>query len=177
MSISWSRVLPDGTGTLNTKGIDYYKRCFESLLKNGITPNVTLYHWDLPQVLENKGGWTNRDCIEWFGEYVEKMFRTFGNVVPIWSTINEPIATYVGYALGGFAPGYKNEKWGNQARHNILVAHGKAVEAFRAQNLKNSKIGIVSGLGKSVSSTVISLLGACFFRVIWILTIFKLFLL
>ena len=86
-----------------------------------------LYHWDLPQVLEDKGGWVNRDSIEWFGEYAEKMFRAFGDVVPMWATINEPIATYVGYALGAFAPGHTNEGWGNQARHNILVALRRSV--------------------------------------------------
>lgn len=153
MSISWSRVLPDGTGKLNPKGIDYYRRCFEKLLENGITPNVTLYHWDLPQAIEDRGGWVNRDSIEWFGEYADKMFKCYGDIVPMWSTINEPIATYVGYALGGFAPGHTNEAWGNQARHNILVAHGKAVEAFRANNIKDSKIGVVIDIWKRFAIT------------------------
>jgi beta-glucosidase len=148
MSISWSRVLPDGVGRLNDKGVDYYKRAFDTLLEAGITPNVTLYHWDLPQVLEERGGWVNRDVIDWFGEYAYKMFTQFGDIVPMWSTVNEPIATYVGYALGGFAPGYTNEKWGNQARHNILVSHGKAVEAFRAVNPKDSKVGVVIDIWK-----------------------------
>ncbi len=148
LSISWSRVLPNGVGPLNDKGMDYYKRVFESLQQNGIMPNVTLYHWDLPQVLEDRGGWVNRDSIDWFGEYADKMFRAFSDVVPMWSTINEPIATYVGYAHGGFAPGYTNESWGNQARHNILVAHGKAVEAFRALAPQNSQIGIVIDIWK-----------------------------
>ena len=148
MSISWSRVLPNGVGPLNDKGMDYYKRVFDALNQNGIIPNVTLYHWDLPQVLEDRGGWVNRDSIEWFGEYADKMFRAFGDVVPMWSTVNEPIATYVGYAHGGFAPGYTNESWGNQARHNILVAHGKGVEAFRAVNPKNAKIGVVIDVWK-----------------------------
>ena len=147
-SISWSRVMPDGVGRLNEKGVDYYKRVIDKLLANNIKPNVTLYHWDLPQVLEERGGWKNRDSIEWFGEYADKMFRTFGDVVPMWSTINEPIATYVGYSKGTFAPGHTNEAWGNQARHNILVAHGKGVEAFRALNLKNSEIGIVIDIWK-----------------------------
>ena len=153
MSISWSRVIPDGTGKLNPKGVDYYKRCFETLLENGIIPNVTLYHWDLPQAIEDKGGWVSRDSIEWFGEYADKMFRCYGDIVPMWSTINEPIATYVGYAHGGFAPGYTNEVWGNQARHNILVAHGKAVEAFRAHELRNSKIGVVIDIWKRFALT------------------------
>jgi beta-glucosidase len=140
--------LPDGFGKLNDKGVDYYKRVIDKLNENGIAPNVTLYHWDLPQVLEEKGGWLNRDSIEWFGEYADKMFGVFGNSVPMWSTLNEPIATYVGYAKGGFAPGHTNEAWGNQARHNILVAHGKGVQAFRAHNLKGGKIGIVIDIWK-----------------------------
>ncbi len=148
LSISWSRVLPQGVGQLNDKGMDYYKRVFNGLLNRGITPNVTLYHWDLPQVLEDRGGWVNRDSIEWFGEYADKMFRAFSDIVPMWSTINEPIATYVGYAHGGFAPGYTNEAWGNQARHNILVAHGKGVEAFRALNPTQSEIGVVIDIWK-----------------------------
>ncbi len=148
LSISWSRVLPEGIGPLNDKGMDYYKRIFDMLNQKGIIPNVTLYHWDLPQVLEDKGGWVNRDSIEWFGEYADKMFRAFSDVVPMWSTVNEPIATYVGYAHGGFAPGYTNEAWGNQARHNILVAHGKGVEAFRALNPEHAQIGVVIDIWK-----------------------------
>lgn len=148
LSISWSRVMPNGVGQLNEKGMDYYKRVFEALNSHGIIPNVTLYHWDLPQVLEDRGGWVNRDSIEWFGEYADKMFRAFADVVPMWSTINEPIATYVGYAHGGFAPGYTNEAQGNQARHNILVAHGKGVEAFRALNPHDAKIGVVIDIWK-----------------------------
>ncbi len=148
MSISWSRVMPEGTGQINQAGIDYYRRAFEQLLAHGITPSITLYHWDLPQALEDRGGWVNRDSIEWFGEYADKMFAAYGDIVPMWATINEPIATYVGYALGGFAPGYTNESWGNQARHNILVAHGKGVQAFRAHNLTDAKIGAVIDIWK-----------------------------
>lgn len=147
MSVSWSRVMPDGKGALNQKGVDYYKRCFDSLLSAGIKPNVTLYHWDLPQALEDKNGWVNRDTIKYFAEYASKMFEQYGDVVPLWATVNEPIATYVGYALGGFAPGRTNEKEGNQARHNILVAHGAAVDAFRASDAKGD-IGIVIDIWK-----------------------------
>ncbi len=148
LSLSWSRVLPNGVGQLNEKGMDYYKRVFDDLNKHGIMPNVTLYHWDLPQALEDRGGWVNRDSIEWFGEYADKMFRAFSDVVPMWTTVNEPIATYVGYAHGGFAPGYTNESWGNQARHNILVAHGKGVEAFRALKPAKAQIGVVIDIWK-----------------------------
>ena len=147
MSIAWSRVLPEGKGALNQKGVDYYKRCFEKLLQHGIKPNVTLYHWDLPQALEDKNGWVNRDTIGYFAEYAYKMFELFGDTVPLWSTVNEPIATYVGYALGAFAPGRRNEKEGNQARHNILVAHGAAVDAFRASEATGD-IGIVIDIWK-----------------------------
>lgn len=147
MSISWSRVMPDGAGRLNQKGIDYYKSVFDKLLEAGIAPNVTLYHWDLPQTLQERGGWANRDVIGWFSEYASKMFDIFGDTVPLWATVNEPIATYVGYALGGFAPGLTDERLGNQARHNELVAHGAGVQAFRASGAKG-KIGIVIDIWK-----------------------------
>ena len=123
MSIAWPRVMPQGTGQLNDKGMDYYRRAFEKLLAAGISPNVTLYHWDLPQALEDKGGWLNRDSVLWFSEYADKMFSAFGDIIPYWVTINEPIAVYVGYGLGFFAPGYKDIAKGNQARHNVLTAH------------------------------------------------------
>ena len=145
MSISWSRVLPEGKGQVNQAGLDYYKRCLDKLRENGIKPNVTLYHWDLPQALEAKGGWANRDTIGYFADYADRMYRELEP--EMWATVNEPIATYVGYALGWFAPGHKNERLGNQARHNILVAHGKAVEAYRAQNQK-APIGIVIDIWK-----------------------------
>ena len=142
-SFSWPRVMPEGTGKINDKGLDFYKRLVEGLLESNIIPNATLYHWDLPYELECRGGWTNRDCADWFADYAEKMFRTFGDVIPLWSTVNEPIATYVGYADGGFAPGKKLERFGRQANHHILLAHGKAVKAFRAACLNKAQIGIV----------------------------------
>lgn len=142
-SISWSRVMPEGKGAVNQKGLDFYKRLTDEMLKNQIIPNATLYHWDLPYELERMGGWLNRDVVDWYGEYASLMFREFGDVIPLWSTINEPIATYVGYALGGFAPGRKLEQYGRQANHHILLAHGEGVKRFREEGLTNSKIGIV----------------------------------
>ena len=147
-SISWSRVMPQGIGALNPKGVDYYKRLLDELAKHNIRPNVTLYHWDLPQVLEEKGGWKNRDCIDWFAEYAYNMYKELGDMVPMWATVNEPIATYIGYGCGGFAPGHTNLLWGNQARHNLLVAHGKAVQAFRSFGFSDSQIGIVIDIWK-----------------------------
>ncbi|MBR7062834.1 MAG: family 1 glycosylhydrolase [Clostridia bacterium] len=130
-SFSWARVMPDGTGRVNQQGVDFYKRAIDEMLKLGLMPNATLYHWDLPQELEYRGGFLNRDIVNWFTEYAGFMFETFGDVVPLWSTFNEPIATYVGYGLGAFAPGRKSERFGRQANHNLLLAHGSAVKRFR----------------------------------------------
>ena len=94
--------------------------------KRNIAPSATIYHWDLPYELEREGGWLNRDIVDWYGEYASLLFREFGDSVPQWATFNEPIAVYVGYALGGFAPGYRVEKSGRQANHNLLLATGKA---------------------------------------------------
>ena len=142
-SFSWSRIFPEGRGRVNQKGVDYYKRLIEEMHKNDLVPNATLYHWDLPYELERMGGWMNRDVVQWYGEYASWLFREFGKDIPLWATINEPIATYVGYANGGFAPGRTLEKFGRTANHHILLAHGEGVQRFRAENLKDSKIGIV----------------------------------
>ena len=142
-SFSWSRVIPDGGGVINEKGLDFYDRLIDELLKAGIVPNATLYHWDLPQGAEDRGGWLNRDCAEWFADYAELMFRKFSDRIPLFATVNEPIATYVGYGDGGFAPGKKLPKFGWQACHNLLLGHGKAVQRFRGVADKNSKVGIV----------------------------------
>ena len=142
-SFSWSRILPEGKGRINQKGLDYYKRFIDAMWKRNIIPSSTVYHWDLPYELERDGGWLNRDIVDWYGEYASLLFREFGNSVPQWATFNEPIAVYVGYALGGFAPGYRVEKSGRQANHNLLLAHGEGVKRFRQEHLKESKVGIV----------------------------------
>lgn len=142
-SFSWSRIFPEGVGKVNQKGVDFYKRLLEELQKNDIIPNATLYHWDLPWELERKGGWLNRECVEWYGEYASFMVREFGNQIPLWVTFNEPIATYVGYGLGGFAPGRIGESYGRQANHHVLLAHGEGVKRFRQENLKDAQVGIV----------------------------------
>lgn len=142
-SFSWSRVFPEGKGRINHKGMDYYKRMIDEMHRLEIIPNATLYHWDLPYELEKSGGWLNRETVKWFGEYAAYMFQELGDSIPLWTTINEPIATYVGYGQGIFAPGHKGEALGRQANHHILLAHGEAVERFRQANLKDSRIGIV----------------------------------
>jgi beta-glucosidase len=142
-SASWPRILPEGTGLVNHKGLDFYKRLVDRLLEAGITPNLTLYHWDLPQRLHDRGGWANRDILGWYGEYAQLMFKTFADKISMWATFNEPIAIFIGYGTReGFAPRLGNEKAGWQALHHAFVAHGQAVQQFRQLNLKG-KIGMV----------------------------------
>ncbi len=142
-SFAWPRILPQGTGAVNQKGLDFYKRLVDKLLQAGIVPNATLYHWDLPQALEDRGGWPDRASVGWFEDYAGLLFQTFGSQIPLWATFNEPIALWVGYAAGAFAPGYTSEKLARQALHHLLLAHGKAVQAFRSLPMGESKIGIV----------------------------------
>lgn len=149
MSLSWSRIIPNGKGSINQKGLYFYHKVIDELLKNDIMPNVTLYHWDLPYALQEELGWINRDVTDYFANYSKLVFSEFADKVPYFATINEPIATFVGYGMGVFAPGIKGEKFGRMANHNILLAHGKAVEAFRATTTK-SKLGIVIDIWNKV---------------------------
>jgi beta-glucosidase len=147
-SIAWPRVQPDGRGQLNEKGMDFYDRLIDKLLEAGIDPYVTLYHWDLPQVLqEDFGGWASRDVLKFFADYSAKMVERFGDRVKMWSTHNEPWCTaYFGYAWGVWAPGVKDEKIGKQVHHNLLVSHGLASQAMRAAAKHPLEIGIVLSL-------------------------------
>lgn len=147
-SMSWSRILPTGTGSVNRAGLDFYHRLVDELLNAGIAPNVTLYHWDLPQALEDRGGWGNRDVASWFGDYAALVFDEFAGLVPQWATLNEPIAIWVGYGMGLFAPGHADPRLGKQAMHNALLAHGQAVQAFREQGDPQAEIGIVLDIWK-----------------------------
>jgi beta-glucosidase len=146
-SLGWSRLIPDGVGEVNEEGVDFYNRLIDGLLENGIAPNVTLYHWDLPQALQDRGGWTNRDVAEWFAEYARLAFARFGDRVKLWSTLNEPIALWVGYGMGLFAPGIHDARAGKQAMHNAMLAHGRAVQEFRAAG-SPGEIGIVIDVWK-----------------------------
>jgi beta-glucosidase len=147
-SIAWGRIFPQGTGAVNKKGIDFYSRLVDELLKRGITPNATLFHWDLPEALDDRGGWLNRDVADWFADYATTMFDALGDRVKIWSTLNEPwVVTDGGYLSGVLAPGHSNLFEAPIATHNLLRSHGKAVERFRAANAaKNGKIGITVNL-------------------------------
>jgi len=144
-SVSWSRVLPEGTGRVNDAGLDFYERLVDTLLANGIEPMLTLYHWDLPAALNDRGGWLNRDIAGWFAEYAAIVARRLDGRVKFWSTLNEPwVVTDGGYLHGALAPGHKSRYEAPIATHNLMRAHGAAVQAYRA--VGRHKIGLVVNL-------------------------------
>lgn len=145
-SICWSRVLPQGRGDINHKGLDFYDQLVDKLLAANIVPNVTLFHWDLPQAVQDKGGWPNRDSTDWFAEYARVMFDRLGDRVPLWSTHNEPgIHALQGYAFANHAPGIADYSQAYQTVHHLLLSHAKAVQVFRQGGYKG-EIGIVLNL-------------------------------
>jgi beta-glucosidase len=148
-SISWPRVQPAGEGAFNPKGFAFYDRLIDTLLEHGIDPNITLYHWDLPQALQEKyGGWASRDVTKLFADYGAACIEKFSDRVSMWSTHNEPICTsWLGYGAGVFAPGLKDEKLAKQVAHHLLLSHGQAVQAARAAARKPVQLGIVLNLG------------------------------
>jgi beta-glucosidase len=132
-SLSWPRIQPDGRGPANGKGLDYYNRVIDALLEAGIEPAVTLYHWDLPQALQDAGGWPNRDTAAAFAEFAALAGEALGDRVRRWITLNEPwVASNVGYRYGRHAPGLQDGAQAVAANHHLLLAHGHAVEALRA---------------------------------------------
>lgn len=144
-SISWSRVFPEGTGTVNQRGLDFYRRLVDELVAAGIRPMATLYHWDLPAALDDRGGWLNRDVASWFADYADTMYRALDHGVPMWATLNEPwVVTDGGYLHGPLAPGHRNLFEAPRATHNLLRSHAKAVAAYRATG--RHQIGMVVNL-------------------------------
>ncbi len=142
-SASWSRVIPEGTGAVNEKGLDFYSRLIDELLANGIEPWLCLYHWDLPLALHEKGGWPNRDIAGWFEDYASLLAERFGDRVARWATFNEPgVFTIAGYAVGFHAPGVSDFGAYLAAAHNVNRSHGAAVSALRAAGVKG-QIGVV----------------------------------
>jgi beta-glucosidase len=141
-SVSWPRVMPGGTGAPNQKGLDFYSKLLDALLERKIRPFVTLYHWDLPQAMEDRGGWGARATATAFGEYAALMGRTLGDRVKDWITLNEPLAsTTAGYVFGIHAPGKQDPQLAFQVSHHLNLAHGHAVRALRAA-VPNSHVGI-----------------------------------
>lgn len=146
ISISWPRIYPDGTGEINQKGLDFYRRAVDAMLENGVKPFIMLYHWDLPQKLQNRGGWLNRDTAWYLAEMSERIYELFPEEVPYWGTILEPqINAYHGYWDGKHAPGMRDFSSALLAGHNLLRAHGLMVQAFRESGTKG-KIGITNYL-------------------------------
>lgn len=145
-STAWPRIIPDGTGQINEKGLDFYSRLTDELLEAGITPWITLYHWDLPQSLALRGGWLNPDISGWFADYTEAVVKKLGDRIKNWITFNEPQCFIgLGYGTGEHAPGYRlPEAEIISCVHNSLVAHGKAVDVLRAAGGSNFNIGYVS---------------------------------
>jgi beta-glucosidase len=142
-SVSWSRVQPDGAGAVNPQGLDFYERLVDGLLKRGIAPYLTLYHWDLPQALQDKGGWNARDTAQRFADYAEIVGRRLGDRVVSVATHNEPwVVSVLGHESGFFAPGIQDRKIAMQVSHHLLLSHGLAMQALRAQGNK-AELGIV----------------------------------
>lgn len=141
-SIGWTRVLPDGIGEPNRAGLDFYERLIDGLLDAGIEPMPTLYHWDLPQALQDRGGWQTRETVDAFVEYAETMSRAFGDRVSTWITHNEPwVAAMLGHLEGVHAPGLRSWDAALAAAHHILLSHGRATRAMR-RIMPDAAIGI-----------------------------------
>lgn len=152
-SISWSRVLPDGTGRVNSKGLDFYRRLVDELRASGIRPFATLYHWDLPAALDDRGGWCNRDVAGWFAEYAAIAYQALDDRVETWATLNEPwVISDGGYLFGALAPGHRNRFETPLVAHNLLRAHGAAVASYRAFSSRPA-IGIVVNLEPKYPAT------------------------
>jgi beta-glucosidase len=132
-SVAWPRVLPAGTGAVNEKGLDYYDRLVDGLVARAIQPMLTLYHWDLPQALQEKGGWGDRAVADWFADYVDVVQRRLGDRIAFWNTLNEPwCVAFIGHRDGVFAPGLKDEALALKVVHHQLLAHARATEVLRA---------------------------------------------
>lgn len=148
-SIAWPRVLPEGEGKINEPGLDFYDRLVDRLMEAGIRPYATLYHWDLPQALQDRGGWGNRAILEQFACYTEAVAQRLGDRIKDWITLNEPhVFSYVGHYWGSHAPGLKSLPLANQVAHNVMVAHGRAVSVIRAL-WPDAKVGITLNLNMS----------------------------
>jgi beta-glucosidase len=144
-SLAWSRILPEGRGAVNSAGLDFYARLVDRLLERGITPFATLYHWDHPAALDDRGGWLNPDSAAWFAEYARVVVGALGDRVAYWTTLNEPwVVVDAGFLHGVHAPGHRSLFEAPRAAHNLLRAHGAAVQALRAGGAR--RVGLVVNL-------------------------------
>jgi beta-glucosidase len=152
MSVAWPRVM-DEKGRPNPKGIDFYKRLLARLKSKGLKTFVTLYHWDLPQHLQDRGGWLNRETSYRFADYADLMSRELAGQVDAWATLNEPwCSAFLGHGNGHHAPGYSNLRYATQAMHHLLLGHGLALRPLRANDPASMK-GIVANVGAFTSAT------------------------
>jgi len=152
-SVAWPRVIPNGVGKLNELGLDFYDRLIDSLLKREIAPWLTMYHWDLPEALQLRGGWNNREIVEWFGEYAEVLTSRFGDRVKNWMTLNEPLCSaWLGHLYGDMAPGIKNLQTALNVSHHLLMSHGLASKVIRS-NVSAANVGIVINVTPAVPAT------------------------
>jgi beta-glucosidase len=141
-SIAWPRIVPDGTGSVNQKGLDFYRRLVDGLHARGVEPVATLYHWDLPQPLQDAGGWVNRDTVEYFCDYARVVLDALGDAVPLWGTVNEAFCSaMVGHLEGRHAPGITDLASALASAHHLLLAHGRAVDIVR-QSAPGARVGI-----------------------------------
>nr|WP_242454359.1 GH1 family beta-glucosidase [Bailinhaonella thermotolerans] len=141
-SVAWPRIVPAGSGAVNEAGLDFYRRLVDALLEAGIEPWITLYHWDLPQPLEDAGGWPNRDTAYRFAEFADVVHGALGDRVSNWITVNEPwCAAFVGYASGEHAPGRREPRAAVHAAHHLMLGHGLAAQAIRARSA-SARIGV-----------------------------------
>ena len=145
LSLSWSRILPEGTGSVNERGLDFYRALIDRLLERNIQPFVTLFHWDYPAALDDRGGWRHRDSASWFAEYTKVVVRALGDRVRHWATMNEPwVVVDAGYLHGLHAPGVRDVRVAPWISLGLLRAHGEAVRAFRAEC--GQQVGLVVNL-------------------------------
>lgn len=152
-SIAWTRLLPDGTGRINEKGVEFYNKIIDGLLLRGIQPVVTLFHWDLPAKLQEKGGWANKEIIGWFSEYARLCFERFGDRVKYWITMNEiNVFTFRGYSLGVIPPCIRDYKMAVKCAHNAVVAHGKVIRLYRELK-QGGKIGAAIDIVPKTAAT------------------------
>ncbi|CAM5613011.1 GH1 family beta-glucosidase [Streptomyces griseorubiginosus] len=146
MSVAWPRVVPGGDGPVNDKGLDFYDELIDALLAAGITPSVTLYHWDLPQILQDRGGWPSRDTAEHFAAYASVVAARLGDRVKHWTTLNEPLCSaWIGHLEGKMAPGLTDLTAAVRASYHLLLGHGLATRAIRAA-APGAQVGIVTNL-------------------------------
>jgi beta-glucosidase len=152
-SVAWPRIQPDGVGAANRKGLDFYRRLVDGLRQRDIEPMLTLYHWDLPQALEERGGWTNRETSERFAEYAGIVYEALSDSVSYWITLNEPwVAAWLGYGLGLHAPGRKDAGDALSATHHLLLGHGLALERMRLAGDDN-RLGVTLSLSPVRAAT------------------------